>query len=130
MLIPDNLKYTKDHEWVLIDGTTATIGVTDYAQEHLGDIVYVELPEVGADFTKGDTFGVLEYVKAVSDCFVPISGNVLEANDVLTENPETVNEDCYGDGWLIAVAVSDDADLSEHLDAAAYRRHVEERGQE
>ncbi len=126
MNIPDNLKYTKDHEWVQIDGATATIGVTDYAQEHLGDIVYVELPDVGADFTKGDTFGVLESVKAVSDCYVPLSGKVLEANDTLTENPETVNEDCYGEGWMVRLQLTDKKELGDLMDQAAYEAFVKE----
>jgi len=126
MNIPDNFKYTKDHEWVQIDGDTATIGVTDYAQEHLGDIVYVELPDVGEVYTKGDTFGVLESVKAVSDCYVPLSGKVLEANDVLTENPETVNEDCYGEGWIIRIQLTDKKELGDLMDQAAYEAFVKE----
>jgi glycine cleavage system H protein len=128
--IPAELHYTREDEWCRVEGNRVVIGVTDYAQQQLGDIVFVELPAVGTAIERGEPFGVIESVKAVSDLYAPVTGEVVEVNADLGDRPEQVNEDCYGDGWLIAVAVSDDADLSEHLDAAAYRRHVEERGQE
>ena len=128
--IPENLRYSREDEWTHLEEGNVTVGITDYAQSELGDIVFVELPEVGRTVEKGDVFGVIESVKAVSDLMAPISGEVVEVNADLAERPEQVNEDCYGDGWMIAIVVADDADLSEHLDAAAYRRHVEERGQE
>ena len=128
--IPAELHYTREDEWCRLESNRVVIGVTDYAQQQLGDIVFVELPAVGTTIERGEPFGVIESVKAVSDLYAPVTGEVVEVNADLGDRPEQVNEDCYGDGWLIAVAVSDDADLSEHLDAAAYRRHVEERGQE
>jgi len=128
--IPAELHYTREDEWCRVEGNRVVVGVTDYAQQQLGDIVFVELPAVGTTIERGEPFGVIESVKAVSDLYAPVTGEVVEVNADLGDRPEQVNEDCYGDGWLIAVAVSDDADLSEHLDAATYRRHVEERGQE
>ena len=128
--IPAELHYTREDEWCRVEGNRVVIGVTDYAQQQLGDIVFVELPAVGTAIERGEPFGVIESVKAVSDLYAPVTGEVVEVNADLGDRPEQVNEDCYGDGWLIAVAVSDDADLTEHLDAATYRRHVEERGQE
>ncbi len=126
MNYPDDRKYTKDHEWITIQGDTATIGVTQYAQEQLGDIVYVELPQIGEEFSKGDTFGVLESVKAVSDCFVPVSGTITEVNDVLTESPEIVNEDAHGEGWMIRMEVSDRSELDGLMDHAQYEAFVKE----
>lgn len=126
MNAPDNLKYTKDHEWIKIEGNTATIGVTDYAQEQLGDIVYAELPEEGETVSKDGTFGVLESVKAVSDCYSPLSGKVLEVNTVLTENPETVNQDPYDDGWMIKVEIANSAELDGLMDNIAYKAFVAE----
>lgn len=126
MNIPDDLKYTKEHEWVRVDGKIATIGVSDYAQEQLGDIVYAELPGEGETVTKDDTFGVLESVKAVSDCYSPVSGKVVEINSVLTENPETVNEDPYGEGWMIKVELSSPSEISELMDHKAYAAYVAE----
>ncbi len=128
--IPAELHYTREDEWCRVEGARVVIGVTDYAQQQLGDIVFVELPAVGTTIERGEPFGVIESVKAVSDLYAPVTGEVVEINADLSDRPEQVNEDCYGDGWLITVAISDDADLSEHLDAATYRRHVEERGQE
>jgi glycine cleavage system H protein len=126
MNIPDDLKYTKEHEWVKIAGNQAVVGVTDYAQEQLGDIVYVELPQEGEEIAKGDTFGALESVKAVSDCYAPISGKVMEANSLLGDNPETINEDCYGEGWIVKLAIKDVSDLDELMDHAQYKAFVEE----
>lgn len=126
MNIPDDLKYTKEHEWVRIEGNIATIGVTDYAQEQLGDIVYVELPQEGEEVTKDETFGVLESVKAVSDCYSPVSGTVVEANTVLAENPETVNEDPYGEGWMIKIEMSDPSEAEGLMDHEAYKAFLAE----
>jgi len=128
--IPAELHYTREDEWCRIEGNRVVIGVTDYAQQQLGDVVFVEVPAVGTTVERGEPFGVIESVKAVSDLYAPVSGEVVEVNADLADRPEQVNEDCYGDGWMIAIQIADDADLSEHLDAAAYRRHVEERGQE
>jgi glycine cleavage system H protein len=107
MEFPEGLRFSKEHEWVLVEGTTATIGITDFAQEELGDIVYVELPEVGEKIVKDDPFGAVESVKAVSDIYAPVGGTVLEINDLCRTIPETINDDAYGDGWLIRVEMSD-----------------------
>ena len=126
MNTPDDLKYSKKHEWVRIDGNVATIGVTDHAQEQLGDIVYVELPQVDDPIKLQDTFGVLESVKAVSDCYAPISGKVIEINDSLQDNPEQVNEDSYGEGWMIKIEMNDSKELGQLMDHAGYKSYVEE----
>ena len=124
MEFPEGLKYSKEHEWVLVEGDTATIGITEYAQEELGDIVYVELPEVGEKIIKDDPFGAVESVKAVSDVYALVSGAVLEINDVLPENPETINDDPYGDGWMIRVELTDKDDLKDLMDADEYAEYV------
>lgn len=126
MNYPDDRKYTKDHEWVLIDGNTVTVGVTEYAAEQLGDVVYVELPQQGEEFSQGETFGVLESVKAVSDCFAPISGIITESNDSLADSPETVNEDAHGEGWMIKMKIGDPAELDSLMDHEAYEEFVKE----
>ncbi|MFH0799251.1 MAG: glycine cleavage system protein GcvH [Pseudomonadota bacterium] len=126
MNAPDDLKYTPEHEWVKIEGKIATIGVTEYAQEQLGDIVYAELPAEGEAVTTHEAFGVLESVKAVSDCYAPVSGKVVEINDVLTENPATVNEDPYGEGWMVRVEMSDLSEIDKLMDHKAYLAFVEE----
>lgn len=126
MNYPDDLKYTRDHEWIRIEGDVATIGVTEYAQEQLGDIVYVELPPEGEEFSKNDTFGVIESVKAVSDCFTPLSGTVTETNNLLSENPEMINEDCYGEGWMIRLELMDDKETEGLLDNTQYAEFVKE----
>ncbi len=126
MNIPHDLKYTKEHEWVRLDEKIATVGVTDYAQEHLGDVVYTELPTVGEHVEREDTFGVLESVKAVSDCYAPLSGKIVEVNDLLTESPETVNEDCYGEGWMVRIEISNTAEVENLMDHAAYQAFVAE----
>ncbi|MFA4974415.1 MAG: glycine cleavage system protein GcvH [bacterium] len=126
MNMPDDLKYTKEHEWVKIEGKSATIGITDHAQTNMGDIVYVELPEEGEQVKKDDTFGVVESVKAVSDCYAPISGRVSEVNTVLTESPETINEDCYGEGWMIKVEIENKAELDQLMDQKQYADFVAE----
>jgi glycine cleavage system H protein len=117
---PADLRYTKDHEWVRVAGDQATIGITDYAAHQLGDIVFVELPVVGRALAQFATFGVVESVKAVSDLFAPIGGDVSETNGVLTSSPELVNSDPYGDGWMIRVRIADPTQLDELLDAPAY----------
>jgi glycine cleavage system H protein len=119
-MVPTDLRYTKDHEWVRTDGDEATIGITQYAADQLGDIVFVELPATGATVDQFATFGVVESVKAVSDLFAPVSGEVTAANDELSGSPEVVNSDPYGAGWMLRVRVSDASQLDELLDAAAY----------
>jgi len=126
MDFPSDLKYTKEHEWVRLDGETATVGITDHAQDSLGDVVYVELPEQGTAVTKGDAFGVVESVKAVSDLYAPLSGDVVEINDAIVDSPEVINEDPYGEGWMIKVAASDLGDLDELLAPDEYEKFVEE----
>ena len=130
MEFPDNLHYTKEHEWVRVeeDGSI-TVGITDYAQEHLGDVVMVELPKVGLAISAHKVFGTVESPKSVSDLFAPIGGSVTSANDALDANPEKVNADCYGDGWMIALAVEDPAEVDDLLDAAAYAKHIEDRSE-
>jgi glycine cleavage system H protein len=120
MEAPPGLRYSKEHEWVAAEETVATVGITDHAQEQLGEIVYIELPSVGEKVSKDDPFGVVESVKAVSDIYAPVSGTVLEVNEDLAESPEVVNEDPYGDGWLIKVKLSDPSEQESLLDAAAY----------
>ncbi|WP_420316674.1 glycine cleavage system protein GcvH [Ekhidna sp.] len=110
MNIPSDLHYTKDHEWVKIDGDVATVGVTDFAQGELGDIVYVEIETEGESLNTGDVFGTVEAVKTVSDLFMPVSGEVIEVNEALESNPEVVNSDPYGDGWMIKIKISDKGD--------------------
>lgn len=119
-MVPTNLRYTKDHEWVRVDGDEATIGITGYAADQLGDIVFVELPEAGRSLERFATFGVVESVKAVSDLFVPVSGEVIEANPALAANPELVNSSPYEDGWMVRVRVADAAQLDELLDPDTY----------
>ena len=119
-MVPTDLRYTKDHEWVRTDGDEATIGITKYAADQLGDIVFVELPASGTTVEQFATFGVVESVKAVSDLFAPLSGEVTAANDELTGKPEVVNSDPYGDGWMLRVRVADTSQLDDLLDADAY----------
>ena len=126
MSVKEDLYYSEDHEWVREEEECLVIGVTDFAQEELGDIVFVELPEVDEEFDKGDSFGVLESVKAVSDTFIPVSGRVIEVNDNLLDNPELINDDPYGDGWLIKVDPADDSELDELLSAEEYAEFIEE----
>ena len=124
MEAPPGLKYSKEHEWVATEETVATVGITDHAQEQLGEIVYIELPAVGEKVSKDDPFGVIESVKAVSDIYAPVSGTVIEINEDLPESPEMVNEDCYGDGWLIKVKISDTADFDDLMEASEYEEMV------
>jgi glycine cleavage system H protein len=121
MNIPANLKYTKEHEWIAIEEDVATIGITDFAQSELGDIVYVEIETVGETLSKDEVFGSVEAVKTVSDLFMPVSGEILEFNSELESNPEAVNKDPYGSGWMIKVQVSDTNELDGLMDAAAYQ---------
>jgi len=124
---PDDLRYSREDEWARREGDRVVIGITDYAQQQLGDIVFVELPEVGSRIDRGESFGVVESVKAVSDLFAPMSGEVLETNQTLADNPESVNSDCYGDGWILAFALEDESEWEGLLDPSAYQKHVEER---
>lgn len=119
-MFPDDRRYSREHEWVRIEGSSAVIGITSFAADELGDIVYVELPEVGARLTQFGTFGVVESVKAVSDLFAPVSGEVAEVNDALRTSPELLNGDPFGAGWIAKVALADAAELEKLLDAAAY----------
>ena len=119
-MVPSDLRYTKDHEWVRVDGDEAVVGITDYATNQLGDIVFVELPDVGRTLSQFATFGVVESVKAVSDLFAPVSGEVTSGNDALAAAPELVNSDPYGDGWMIRVKLGNPTEVDELLDAAAY----------
>src|SRR5262245_44069009 len=119
-MVPTDLRYTKDHEWVRVDGDEATVGITEYAARQLGDIVFVELPESGRTLAQFATFGVVESVKAVSDLFAPISGEVASANDALANAPELVNSDPFGEGWMIRLRLANPAEVDDLLDAAAY----------
>jgi glycine cleavage system H protein len=124
MNFPDNLRYTKDHEWVKVDGDEATVGITEFAQRELGDIVYVEIDTVGKDIKGGEIFGTVEAVKTVSDLYLPVSGTITEVNPNINSNPESVNTDPYGDGWMIKMKISDRAQLDELLTAEAYQNLV------
>ena len=120
MSYPDDLRYSKEHEWVRVEGGSATIGITSFAADELGDIVFVELPDVGTELRQFATFGVVESVKAVSDLYAPVSGRVLEVNDALRDAPELVNGDAFGDGWMLRVELADDGELAQLMDSAAY----------
>ena len=121
-MVPAELRYTKDHEWVRVDGDEAVVGITQYAADQLGDIVFVELPDAGRTLDQHATFGVVESVKAVSDLFAPLTGEVIGANDDLASKPELVNSDPFGDGWMIKVKVGDEGQLGDLLDAAGYEK--------
>lgn len=121
MNIPQNLKYTKEHEWVLVEGNIGTIGITDYAQGELGDVVFVDIDPALSEIRKGESLGTIEAVKTVSDIFAPFTGKVLELNELLKDSPESVNSDPYGKGWMLKVEISNKADLDDLLDAAAYQ---------
>lgn len=124
MNIPKDLKFTEDHEWIRVDGETAIIGITDYAQGELGDVVYVDLPAEGDSFAKQDVFGTIEAVKAASDLYCPISGEVVEINDQIADAPETINKDPYGDGWMIKLKISDLTEIDDLMDATAYEEQI------
>lgn len=119
-MFPEKFKYTKDHEWVAVDGDVGTIGITDYAQKELGDIVFVELPEVGQELKAGETLGNIESVKAVSELFSPVTGVVLEINEALEEQAEMVNQDPHGSGWIVRIKLAEPGELDDLMDAAAY----------
>ena len=125
-MYPGDLRYTKEHEWVRLQGEIATVGITDYAQKELGDVVYVEMPKLGAKLTAGKSMGTVESVKAVSDIFSPVAGEVTEVNSVLNQTPETINNDPHGQGWLIKMKVDDPGAVSALLDAAAYEAFISE----
>ena len=120
MEIKDNLKYTKDHEWVMLDGKIATVGITDFAQSELGDIVYIEVDTVDQELSKDEVFGTVEAVKTVSDLFLPMSGKIIEFNESLNDNPEKVNDSPYVEGWIIKVEITNPAELDELLDSKTY----------
>lgn len=124
MNIPGNLRYTKDHEWLRLEGETAVVGITDFAQGELGDIVFIEVETIGESLDKEETFGTIEAVKTVSDMFMPISGEVVEFNESLAEKPEKVNHDPYGEGWIVKIKLTDVSQLDELLDANQYKELV------
>ena len=124
MNFPENLKYTKDHEWILVEGNTGTVGITEYAQGELGDVVFVELPAVGKVIKQGQSFGTIEAVKAVSDLYAPVSGTVTAVNKDLSATPEIVNKEPYGKGWMVKITIASPAELSSLLDASAYKGQV------
>ncbi|MDT8420635.1 MAG: glycine cleavage system protein GcvH [Desulfuromonadales bacterium] len=125
MEFPEELKYTEEHEWVSLDGDVATIGVTDFAQDQLGDVVFVELPEVGEQLQSGKPFGVVESVKAVSDVYAPVSGEVIEINDALPDDPELINNSPYEEGWMLKIRLSAPAELDELMSVDAYQEFIE-----
>ena len=126
MNFPTNVMYTSEHEWIRLEGEEAYVGITDYAQDQLGDIVFVDVPTEGETLEKGEAFGSIEVVKTVSDLFIPIGGEVLEVNPALEENPELVNKDPYGEGWLIRIKPTDVAEMEELLDAEGYKQLINE----
>jgi glycine cleavage system H protein len=124
MNFPDNVKYTKDHEWIRAEGNTAFVGITDFAQSELGDIVYVDIPTLQQTLQRDAVFGTVEAVKTVSDLLLPVSGKILEINPGLNDKPETVNQDPYGDGWMVKISVDNPAELNDLMSAADYQKHV------
>lgn len=126
MNYPTNVKYTKEHEWIRLEGDIAYVGITDYAQQQLGDIVFVDIQTEGETLEAGEAFGTIEVVKTISDLFMPVSGEVLEQNSTLADQPELVNQDPYGEGWLIKIKPADDADFGALLDAEAYKALINE----
>lgn len=124
MTFPENLKYTKEHEWILVEGDTAKVGITDFAQRELGDIVYVEVDTEGEELDKDEVFGTVEAVKTVSDLFMPVSGEVIEFNEALEDEPELINKDPYGKGWIIKVKMNNMDDLADLLDAKDYQKNI------
>ena len=126
MSLPKDLKYSKDHEWVKVEGNVAVIGITDYAQDSLGDIVFLELPDVETELSQDDTFGVVESVKAVSDLIMPISGKVIETHEHLIDAPETINADPYGAGWMVKIELSDNSEIEALFDAVSYEKFLAE----
>ncbi len=125
MQVPEHLRYSSDHEWVSVEGTRARIGITDYAQDALGDVVYVQVPTLGSAFSAGDSFGEVESTKSVSDVYAPLSGTVVAVNDALGDSPEILNSDPYGAGWLCEIEFSDESELAALLDATAYQALID-----
>ncbi|SHJ63325.1 glycine cleavage system protein GcvH [Desulfofundulus thermosubterraneus] len=125
-MYPVDLKYSKDHEWIRVEGNRGTVGITFYAQESLGDVVYVDLPQVGDEVAAGESFGTVESVKSVSDLYAPVSGKVVEVNQEVIDHPDLINKDPYGDGWLIVVEMSDPGELDDLMDSKAYEEMVKE----
>ena len=121
MNLPNDLKYTKEHEWVRIDGNVLTVGITDHAQSELGDIIFIEFPELNQMISKDEPFGTIEAVKTVADLFGPVSGKVIEINEALEDNPDLVNSDCYGQGWIVKINCTDDSQLDDLLDSEKYK---------
>ncbi len=121
MNIPENLKYTKEHEWVKLEGKTGTVGITDYAQGELGDIIYIDVTTVGQEVKQGDSFGTIEAVKTVSDMYAPVSGKIIEFNSAVNDNPAIVNQDPYGDGWLVKIELSNEDEMNGLLSAGDYK---------
>ena len=126
MNIPSDLKYSREHEWIRVEGNVVTIGITDYAQEELGDIVNVELPDEGDEIHKDEAFGAVESVKASSEVFSPVSGKIVEVNEPLLDAPEMINEDPYDEGWMVKIELSDSSELNELMDAAGYEQYIQE----
>ena len=126
MNTPEELQYTKKHEWLKIEGDSATVGITDFAQQELGDVVYVELPEVGQTLNEGESFGSVESVKAVSEIYMPLSGTVTEVNEVLSDSPEEMNNSPYGEGWMIRIKIADSSQISNLMTSKEYVTYVEE----
>jgi glycine cleavage system H protein len=123
-MVPDDRKYTQEHEWVQVEGELGIVGVTDFAAGELGDVVFVELPEIGSEFSQGDTVGTIESVKAVADLYLPVSGEIVEINEDVVENPELLNKDPLDDGWLFKVRISDPSELDQLLGAGAYNKLI------
>ncbi|BBB31922.1 glycine cleavage system H protein [Thermotomaculum hydrothermale] len=128
-MYPKDFRYTKDHEWIKVEGNTGIVGITDYAQKQLGDIVYVELPEIDDEFSKGDEVATVESVKAASPIFIPVSGKIVEINEELEDSPELVNQDPHGKGWIFKVELSDESELEELLTAEAYEELIKAEGE-
>jgi glycine cleavage system H protein len=126
MNFPEDLKYSKEHEWVRVSGNIATIGISDYAQDQLGEIVFVELPDEGEEFEKDDAFGVIESVKSVNDIYAPLTGRIVDVNDPVVDSPEIVNEDPYAEGWLVKIEISDPKELGELMSAKDYEAYIKE----
>lgn len=125
-MVPEGYRFTKDHEWIKVEGTKGRVGLANYAQDQLGDIVFVELPSVGAQINKGDVFGVVESVKAASDCYCPANGTVTAVNDSLGDEPGLINSDPHGDGWIFEIELSDTSELDALMDKAQYEKYLEE----
>ncbi|MGH9691428.1 MAG: glycine cleavage system protein GcvH [Candidatus Acidiferrales bacterium] len=123
-MYPEGYRYTKDHEWIKVEGSAATIGITDYAQQELGDVVFVELPKVGAEIKTGQSFGTVESVKAVSEIYAPLSGQITEINSALSDTPEKINQDPHGSAWLVKVRIADPKEANSLMDAAAYQAYI------